>query len=222
MAVLILDYDGTLHECLAIYAPAIRHAYEYAAWSGASTYRELSDDEISQWIGFSGAQAWETLLPEASREFRDSCTKLVGKEMVALILAGKARLYPHAAEVLEELKNNGHILIFLSNCRRSYMDAHITYFGLDRYFEAFYCAEDYDNLPKYRIFESILEDFSQFLPDEYLIVGDRHKDMELAELHGLASIGCTYGYGSLEELKSATLLCDSLQDLPAHVKFLCK
>ena len=221
MAVVILDYDGTLHECLVIYAPAIRHAFEVAARAGHTEYRELSDDEIKQWIGFPVTQGiWETLLPDTSREFKDSCITLVAEEMVRLILGGKACLYPHTIEVLEELRDAGHTLIFLSNCRRSYMDAHITFFGLEQYFAGFYCAEDYDNAPKYRVFESVLADFPQFSPDEYLVVGDRHKDMELAALQGLVSIGCTYGYGSEEELRDATRLCHSVQDLPSHVRAL--
>lgn len=89
------------------------------------------------------------------------------------------------------------------------MDAHRAVFNLDKYFEGFYCTEDFDFAPKYEIFKRIKRDFKA----PYIVVGDRYQDMEIARIHGLKSIGCAYGYGTREELQNATLTAESCIDI---------
>ena len=47
------------------------------------------------------------------------------------------------------------------------------------------------------------------------MVGDREHDIIGAALHGIDSIGVTYGYGSYEELKiaGASYIADSVENL---------
>ena len=96
----------------------------------------------------------------------------------------------------------GYNLIFLSNCKHLYMKEHIEKFHLDDYFCAFYCAEDYDFMPKPEIFNLIKEAYS----GEHIIIGDRFFDMEVAKIHELPSIGCAYGYCDEGELDCATIV----------------
>ena len=41
------------------------------------------------------------------------------------------------------------------------------------------------------------------------MIGDRFHDIETAVRNDLLSIGCSYGYGSPEELASADIIADS-------------
>jgi FMN phosphatase YigB (HAD superfamily) len=94
---------------------------------------------------------------------------------------GEGALYPHAEEVLAELKSQRHTLIFLSNCRVKYMERHSRVFGLHSFFDYFYCCEEFDFIPKYQIFRL----FSLQHKGEFIVIGDRFHDIETAEKNGL-------------------------------------
>ena len=136
--------------------------------------------------------------------------------MERYVREGRARLYPGSEEVLAGLQEKGYRLIFLSNCETGYMDAHIEAFGLGGYFSDFFCAESYGYRPKREIFGFIKEKY----PGEFIMIGDRHHDMEVASAHGLLSVGCAYGYGAKEELQSANLIAESVREIPELVETL--
>lgn len=201
MANLIFDYDGTLHESLCIYALAFRLGYSHLVSKGLAPYKEFSDAEIRCWLGFSAKDMWENFMPELPQPERDLCSEIIGDEMIRLTLAGRTKLYPGAETVLRQLRAAGHNLIFLSNCKNSYMQAHREYFKLEQYFSAFYCTEDFNFAPKWKIAESVLAEFSE----KCIVIGDRWQDIEIALRHRLLSIGCAYGYCGADELNAATI-----------------
>ena len=82
------------------------------------------------------------------------------------------------------------------------------YFASD-YFEHMYCSGDYDNKPKYEIFNIIKEQY----PGEYLMVGDRFHDMEIAKYHKIYTAGCAYGFGSAWEIEQADVILNDIRDL---------
>lgn len=209
MANLIFDYDGTLHESLCIYAPAFRLGYSYLVEKRLAPEREFSDAEISRWLGLSVKDMWERFIPELPQPEREICSGMIGDEMVHLTLAGKARLYRGAKAVLRQLKAAGHDLIFLSNCKHSYMQAHREQFELEQYFSQFYCTEDFQFAPKSQIAELILARVS----GKCIVIGDRWQDIEIAVCHQLLSIGCAYGYGGTEELNDATIQVSSIKGI---------
>lgn len=199
---LIFDYDGTLHNSIHIYAPAFRHAYEHLVMLGKAKPREWTNREISQWLGLSSKDMWNRFMPNLSQAVQDECSSIIGNLMLELVQQGKAVLYPSVLEVLHKLKSKGYNMIFLSNCKHSYMKAHIEEFHLDDFFSDFYCTEDYDFKPKFEIFKIIKKNN----PGEFIVIGDRYQDIEIAKIHELHSIGCGYGYGMESELFSATVI----------------
>lgn len=214
MANLIFDYDGTLHESLCIYAPAFRLGYSHLVRKGLAPGKEFSDAEISHWLGFSAKDMWENFMPELPLPVRDLCSGIIGDEMVRLTLTGKAKLYPGAETVLRQLTGAGHNLIFLSNCKHSYMEAHRKHFGLKQYFSAFYCTEDFNFAPKWQIAELVLAEVS----GKCIVIGDRWQDIEIALHHQLISIGCAYGYCSSDELNDATIQVISAEGILTAVE----
>lgn len=209
MTNLIFDYDGTLHNSIKIYAPAFRSAYTYLIANEYATSKEFTDQEISYWLGFTADEMWKCFLPNLPDEEKQKCSTMIGKEMISLINKGMAELYPQAENILQKLKDIGYNLIFLSNCKRAYMEAHIRQFRLDRFISAFYCSEDFGFIPKYEIFKTIKANY----PGDFIVIGDRFHDMEIAERHKLKSVGCVYGYGALPELQRATYRIDKLSDV---------
>lgn len=205
---LVMDYDGTLHDSCAIYEPAFRQAMLVLEEKGWIEHKEYTTEEIVYWVGFSAAEMWSRFHPELSAKQRESAAELVGRYMRDAMENGAARLYPGTEQQMDALKERFK-LIFLSNCSRDYMETHIRIFGLDKWFDEFYCTGDYDFAPKEQVFaEHIYRE-----GNTYIAVGDRMKDLALATNCGLRSVGCLYGFGSPEELVGADVLIDDISQL---------
>lgn len=213
MANLLFDYDGTLHDCVQIYAPAFRAAYDTLVSRGYVPARDWAEREISRWLGYSAQDMWNSFAPDLPQAEKDRCSQLIGAEMLRLTERGQAKLYPNIPDVLRTLKKQGYRLIFLSNCKRQYLEAHRRRFQLDRYFSAFYCAEDYGWQPKTTLFPVIQRQF----PGRFAVIGDRFHDMEVAQRYGLKAVGCAYGYGTVEELRCADTIAQNPTELVERI-----
>lgn len=214
MANLIFDYDGTLHQSMLTYAPAFRATCKMLEDMGYMPVKEYTDDEISYWLGFNSTDMWNNFLPDVPADIKEKARIFLGQDMGQRIENGEGALYPNAEKVLAELKSQGHTLIFLSNCRVKYMERHSRVFELHRFFDFFYCCEEFDFIPKYQIFRL----FSLQHKGKFVVIGDRFHDIETAVKNGLKSIGCRYGYGSPEELSVADIIVDDITEIPEAVK----
>lgn len=210
---IVFDFDGTLHDSMYIYRIALNRGYQLLVERGEARPRELSEADMAANIGLTAQEAWTRMAPEIPWEVSRRAASRVGEVMDELIYDGTARLFPGVPQMLQQLKDAGHTLVFLSNCRNAYCEAVRRTFGFDAWFSAYYTAEDFPGMPKERIFERIRERF----PGPYIVVGDRDKDILVAQVHGLPSIGCLYGYGSPDELAGATVFAKSPADIPGLV-----
>lgn len=206
---IFFDYDGTLHNSMAIYAPAFRKAYDNLVEMGLAEGKEWSEDEISKWIGYNPREMWKSFMPHLSQELRDMSSEMIGAEMNRLIELGRPVLYENALETLGYLKSKGYTLVFISNCRKSYMENHRKLFGLDEYFTSMICSESYEYISKTEILKKVLE----LYPGKWAIVGDRGKDIDAGLGNGIMTIGCNYGFGSEEELEPAHMRIDHISEL---------
>lgn len=213
MANILFDYDGTLHDSLAIYYPAFCNAYQYLVKKGYAPDKQWTREEVKKWIGYSSKDMWNAFMPDLPESEKQLCSSIIGESMSKLVSEGKACLYKDALYALAALKESGHTLLFLSNCKTAYMEIHRQHFHLEQYFHNFYCTQDYNFAPKYKIFETIKKEY----PGTYLIIGDRYPDMEIAFRHHLKSIGCTYGYGTPVELATANQLVHCCGEIPHMV-----
>lgn len=214
MVNLLFDYDGTLHDSLQIYAPAFQEAYDRLAERGCVAPRTWNLTEIRQWIGLSPKEMWDRFQPDLPEGEKRAASTLIGKRMLELIRAGEAHLYSGVQEVLEVLRREGYRLLLLSNCPIAYLQANTDCFGLDCLFDGLYCGEQFNYRPKYEI----LPELRAHWGGEFVVIGDRAQDMEIAARHHLPAVGCLYGYGSREELSAADRLIQSPAELPAAVR----
>ena len=213
MANLIFDYDGTLHNTMKIYELSFRKAYAYLVSIGKAEERVIERNEISSWLGYSGEEMWKRFLPELEQEYRENARRIIGKEMAESLDSGEAELFCGVKEVLTKLKEKGHTLLFLSNCRVRYQERHTQKFGIDKLFDVFYPAEKFGFIPKYEIFRQFRDDFE----GDFIMIGDRFHDMEVAEKNNIFSIGCAYGYGNADELKNADVIVNDVREIPDAV-----
>lgn len=218
MSNIIFDYDGTVHESMLTYAPAFRDTMKWLSDNGYIADKEYSDSEISHWLGFNSTDMWGQFHPELSLEIREKARAMLGENMAARVENGEGGLYAGIEDALLSLKASGHTLIFLSNCRIHYMERHRRVFRLDRFFDSFFCCEEYGFIPKYEIFRR----FSDRFEGDFIVVGDRFHDIDTAVRNGLHSIGCGYGYGSEDELRRADIIVTSPAQIPDAVNALAR
>ena len=118
------------------------------------------------------------------------------------VIMGSDSDFPVVKSALTELKKRGCSLMILSNCRHSYMEAHRTALGLDKWVDDYFCGEDYGFIPKEDIFTLIMQKYPS---RSFVMVGDRASDIaagdpgyaaELrAELRPRPAIPVLHGFG---------------------------
>ena len=97
---LIFDFDGTLHNSIKIYAPALRKVYAGLVADGFVEPRDFTDEEIGKWLGWSPKDMWDAFAPELPDELKLECIDAVGAGMLDGIRAGLSELYPGTEDVL--------------------------------------------------------------------------------------------------------------------------
>jgi phosphoglycolate phosphatase len=210
---IFFDYDGTLHNSIAIYAPAFRKAYDYLVKEGNACEREWSDKEISYWLGYNPQDMWKKFMPNLSEELRQHCSSIIGEEMKRLIEQGKPVLYEGAIETLQYLKNKGYHLVFISNCKNYYKECHSKLFNLEKYFETLVCSDEYNFIPKHEILSIIKNTY----PEAMVIIGDRMQDIEAGKKNNIYTIGCTYGFALEGELDTADILVGDIKEIVEYL-----
>ncbi len=231
--ILIFDYDGTLHETMKIYAPAV---YDTVRWLNTSCGVSAAVPEearIKSWLGMNTADMWNDFMPELAPEQRARAAHRIGDSMRENLLAGRGGWYDGVGEMLDRLKAAGFRMAVLSNCGISYARTHWDFFGMDRWFTAFFPCECWDGAPKQEIMADIARGFSEALErtpvrrktdrreqaDEgdgscgFVVIGDRYSDFEGARAAKAPFIGCRYGYGTPEELAEADAQADRPSDI---------
>lgn len=218
MAILIFDYDGTLHDSMVIYEPCVRECQKMLAEQGLMEDTPIPRSQIESYLGLSAAEMWEQFAPGLSAEEKARGSRRIGEELSRRTREGQARLYDGAEEVLAQLKARGHELIFLSNCGEAYMNLHAQAFHLREYFSQMYCNEQFGWISKREIVQQLFED-RRGTP--MISIGDRYKDMEIAQAGDVKTIWCAYGFGREEEGQSADETAHSVREIPSCVDRLC-
>jgi phosphoglycolate phosphatase len=206
---LFFDYDGCIHDSRIIYTPAFKKVYSFLVEKNLAPEKNWREQEITRWIGAVGHDMWDEFMPNLDQQTKRACYKMVGEEMLRLINEGKPKLYDGVKDTLNYLKSRGYTLIFLSNCRQNYKEAHNRFFKLDKYFDDLICSEDFNFIPKHEILKNIK---ALYRPD-MIMIGDRYYDIETGKKNNIYTIGCNYGFAKEGELENADVCINKIADL---------
>ncbi len=111
--------------------------------------------------------------------------------------------YPGISEILCNLASSGFSLFVATSKPVVYAEIILEHFSLRNYFARVLGPTlDGKLTDKAEVIQTLLEQES-LLPQLTVMVGDREHDIHAAKKNGIESIGVCYGFGSVEELKSA-------------------
>ena len=206
---IVFDWDGTLHESMHIYKPAFLEAFKYLVKNRYAPQKLWLDSEIASFLGKNPKEMWESFIPKLTQDTISKVSSIISKHMLRLIENNQAKLYDGTIRVLRRLKQDGFVLVYLSNSKTYYMEAMRNSFSLDQYFDFIQCSEMYDYIPK----SEILAKLKPVFPQKMMVVGDRYLDIDTGIRNGAYTVGCTYGYGTKEELSNSDFFIHKIEEL---------
>ncbi|KAF2956777.1 HAD family hydrolase [Marinitoga sp. 38H-ov] len=204
---IVFDLDGTLVKTENIALPAIRNVLKDLNYDP-----NIPNSEIFKYIGYTIDDIFEGLLKTNDNKIILKAIDLLDKYEIEIIKNTDINniFFDGTFEVLKELKKE-HKLYILSNCNIKYLNALLEK-GLNKYIDSPHCAEMYNWKEKDYVLKLISNNNKDFI-----MVGDRHKDIEAAKYNGFLSVGCAYGFG-LEEVKDADYIINDIKELLSITK----
>ena len=178
---------------------------------------ELTRREVRLLVGQGATRLVERAMPGASSNEVEEGVQLF-LAYNDLHIADRTRLYPGVKETLVIL-GEGRFLSVISNKFAAHCRKLLAVLGVSGHFGAVLGA---DSLP-FR--KPSPEPVLRLLADlgmsaaETAIVGDSSNDIIAGKGSGVVTIGCTYGYGDMDELAGADYRIDSFAELLEHPLF---
>ncbi len=198
MKAVIFDMDGTLVDSEALAFRAAEDGLR-VYWRKRGLEPSIpSRAEIRTLVGLPSLEYFGRLLPPDRRDDAAEVRTLVAGEEVRRLAAGEGRLYPGVAGTLAELRARGWKLGLVSNCGRVYFNANLAHLRLRDFLDVAFCLDDKPS--KSENVRAVLERFGA---RGGFMVGDRRADLDAGRENGLQTVGCTYGFGGVEELAGA-------------------
>lgn len=124
-------------------------------------------------------------------------------------------VYKGIPELFNELWLAGKKVVLATSKPECFAFDLMEHFNLSKYFCKMYGASlDYSRANKIDVIQAAIYDYKIDV-SQAVMVGDRKYDILGASAFGMDSIGVSYGYGSVEELKSAgaNVVCESIEQL---------
>lgn len=150
-------------------------------------------DSFMKFYNMSGEQA-ETAIAKYRERFQDTGIF-------------ENNIYPGVSEMLQMFMSKGMFLAVASSKPTVYVERILEHFNIRRFFKVVVGSElDGTRVNKDEVVEEALRQLFGDQPvdrGQVYMIGDRSYDIEGARRAGVESVGVTYGYGSMEELKAA-------------------
>ena len=210
ISAVLFDLDGTLVDSLDDLTEAVNHML---AGLGRP---QLDPAQVRQLVG-KGARnlvqrALDTSSPEEINLGLSAFT-----EFNALHIADKSRLYPGARELLQQLAADGIRMAVISNKQESLSRLILKTLGVDAFFDIIAGGDTFPEMkPSPLPLVHVIDGFN-CSPAGAVMVGDSINDIQAGKRAGIATIGCSWGYGGAEELYGADYQAACLADIPSII-----
>jgi phosphoglycolate phosphatase len=124
-------------------------------------------------------------------------------EFNALHIADKSRLYPGTRELLQQLAGAGVRIAVISNKQENLSRLILEALDVDTYFDTIAGGDTFQEMkPSPLPLLQVVEKFG-CNPADAVMIGDSINDIQAGNRAGITTIGCSWGYGGVEELSTA-------------------
>jgi phosphoglycolate phosphatase len=206
----LFDLDGTLVDSLEDLTDAVNHIRD------AFSHPPLTADAVRLKVGKGARHLVQQVLPDASDADIGRALELF-LEYNRQHIADKSRLYPGIQEILHELAALDIQMAVVSNKNEDLSTLILQAFGIHGLFESICGGDTYPERKPSPLPLLNVADRMGIPPNECVMVGDSINDMQAGQQANISSIGCTWGYGSTEELAGAAVLVHTPQELLAAI-----
>lgn len=189
------DLDGTLTDPALGITNCIMHSLEKMG-------REIPPREsLYCFIGPPLLDSYQNYIGMTEEEAREAIR--LYRERFSVIGLFENTPYDGIAEALAEVKAMGKKLCIATSKPEEFAVRILEHFDLSKYFDMVCGASmDEGRSTKDAVIRYALDKMG-CAPEEVLMIGDRHHDIDGAAVHGIDAIGVLWGYGSREEFEAA-------------------
>ena len=209
----LFDLDGTLTDPFEGITNCLRYSLENLNIACPRT------QVLASYIGPPLRQTFSALLQSTDDVLIERAVALY-RERFAVTGLYENRVYANVPEMLRELTTHSYSLFVATSKVKAYAEKILDHFSLGSYFVGVFGSEPggrFDD--KADLLEELIRTHN-LISGETMMVGDRKHDVIAAKKNGMRSLGVTYGYGSIEELREAgaDYVCRSPMDVVMLVK----
>lgn len=202
----IFDWDGTLMDS----ERQIVHCMQAAADDLKVVVPAY--EAVRGIIGLGLPEAIHQLFPDQDADLREAIRQAYARHFLGGS-GGDSGLFPHARELLGELRGAGHHLAVATGKSRLGLDRVLAATGLTNAFHITRCADETASKPDPLMLHEILAELG-VAPERALMIGDTTFDLEMAARASVPSVGLAHGVHAEEELLRHAPLA-IVPDLPA-------
>ena len=198
MRLAIWDVDGTLVDSRS---SIFRAAVEAATAIGVAP---PNYDEVRAIVGVSLYQALEMMRPDLDADTLAAYTHEFQQAFLRFHADPNFHdaLYPGADACLRALKSEGWRLGMATGNSRRGVDRCIRIYGWQGVFDATFCADDGPSKPHPHMINGNLSTLG-LLAHQAVMIGDTAHDIQMAAKAGVRTIGVTWGFHTVDELRAA-------------------
>lgn len=206
---LIFDMDGTLFQTNKILEISLEDTFDNLR-SQNRWNKETPLKKYQEIMGVPLPVVWQTLLPDATNEWRESANAFFHERLIANINEGKGALYPNTKELFRYLKSNDHSLFIASNGQTEYLKAIVSYYNLNQWVTETFSIQQIHTQNKTDLVTEIINLHGI---TKGVVIGDRLSDIQAAKQNNLHSIGCRFDFSQENELAQADFVIDDLMEI---------
>lgn len=203
---IIFDLDGTLIDSLEDLAAATNHMLTSLG------RKPVGLEQVRGYVGQGARRLVERAMPVATAEEIEIGINIFLTYNEAHIV-DRTRLYPGAMETLAELRKAGMTMAVVSNKNVALCRKVLSTLDADGFFATVIGADSTAlRKPSPEPLLMVLRKLG-VAADRALMVGDSINDIAAGNAAGIATVGCTFGYGDMTELEDATWRIGSIPEL---------
>ncbi|HEX2826135.1 MAG TPA: HAD-IA family hydrolase [Burkholderiales bacterium] len=181
---LVFDWDGTLMDSARCIAESLQAA------CGDCGYPVPSDRDARYVIGLGLNDAMAHVLPGVAPS--DYATVVERYRHHFLLHDSGTTLFSGIAELLQHLKDSGHLLAVATGKTRRGLDRALEQTGIQGCFDATRCADESQSKPHPEMLHWLMKSLA-VAPERTLMIGDTTHDMEMARNAGVPRLAVAHG-----------------------------